>query len=415
MVLRIAILAVVGAGLGAAANHLIHRWCLFNPRPIGPWGVLHPAATRRTALDRVPILGWLGMSRESELHGKGFWVRPMLIELAMAVAVPGLYWFESQTGLLLPGAFRNPASLAQFEPWGTQIFFGHLLLLTLMVAATFIDFDEQTIPDIITIPGTLLALTLASCSLFWFLPTATFNAAANRVLWYPTTFEIPIPPPDAKWFSAQGLWTGLAIWTLWCFALADRRLILRRGLRKAVEFFFAGLVRYPTWKPLLVMWIVGLIAVRIVWGIGGDAWHGLLSSLVGLAVGGGIVWAIRIVASLAMRVEAMGFGDVTLMAMIGAFLGWQASVIAFFLAPMAAIAIVLVYFIITRESRVPFGPYLCAGALLTIFFWDQVSTHWLMPNLALMGPVLLWLGLSIVGLMGVMLFVWRLIKISLFR
>ncbi len=66
----------------------------------------------------------------------------------------------------------------------------------------------------------------------------------------------------------------------------------------------------------------------------------------------------------------MGFGDVTLMAMIGALVGWQCALLAFFLAPMTAIAIVLVQFVFTRQPAIPFGPYLCAGTLVTIFGWD---------------------------------------------
>ena len=115
-----------------------------------------------------------------------------------------------------------------------------------------------------------------------------------------------------------------------------------------------------------------------------------------------------------MGVEAMGFGDVTLMAMIGAFVGWQAAVMAFFLAPFAAIAIVLLQYIVTRQPRVPFGPYLCAGTALTVIGWDAVSNQWLMPNLDALGSFILWLCLTMLGLMGVMLFVWRHIKQAIF-
>ena len=61
--------------------------------------------------------------------------------------------------------------------------------------------------------------------------------------------------------------TALAIWSGWCFALADRRVITRKGFLKAIEFFFAGLVRYPTWKLLLGIWIAGVIGISIVFKV----------------------------------------------------------------------------------------------------------------------------------------------------
>ncbi|KAA5546178.1 prepilin peptidase [Roseiconus nitratireducens] len=400
--LRLALLSIIGMVLAAASNHAIYRYCWF-PRPIDPWGKPDAQAAPRKPTDRVPILGWFALRRESPVHGRGFWIRPMLIEVAMAIGIPALYWFETQTGALLPIGMRIPASIQAFEPWATTIFASHLVLVTLMVVATFIDFDEQTIPDLVTVPGTLMALTFAAVSVFVFLPATTSTGSR------PVTFELPFLLAP-KWFGPQGWWTGAGIWTLWCFALADRRLILRRGLAKAIEFFFAGLVRHRTWMLLLGMWVAGLVSIRVVFGIGGQPWLGLLSSLIGLGIGGGVVWAIRIVASAAMRVEALGFGDVTLMCMIGAFLGWQGAILGFFLAPIAAVLIVLVYFIITRESRVPFGPYLCLGTLLTILMWDPLFNGWFLTSLAILGPVLLWLFVALTGMTGAILFIWRLIK-----
>tara|TARA_R110002049_G_scaffold27321_2_gene94232 strand:- start:435423 stop:436664 length:1242 start_codon:yes stop_codon:yes gene_type:complete len=411
MAVRVILLGVLGLIGGAVANHVIYRWCYF-PRPISPWATPDGKAPPRRASDRIPVVGWFGLARESSIHGRGFWLRPILIEIGLAVALPALYWFETQTGGLMPLAFRG-AFIPTFEPWGTRIFFGHAILLLLMTAATFIDFDEQTIPDAITIPGTILALALASVSTMGFMPADIVmpNGAAGLT---PTTFDLPWLKPIAQWTTSKGLVAGGLIWTAWCFALADRRLILRKGLAKAVEFFLAGLFRYPTWKLLVAIWCTGLGLISVVWWWGGTHWQGLFSGLVGLAVGGGIVWAIRIVASGAMRVEAMGFGDVTLMAMIGAFIGWQGAVAAFFLSPFAAIAIIVVQYIVTRNPRVPFGPYLCAGTVLTILYWDRVYNEAIAPNFAVLGNFVLWMCLALLGLMGGLLFVWRLIKEAIF-
>ncbi|MGB7324375.1 MAG: A24 family peptidase [Rubripirellula sp.] len=417
MELRMMILAVVGLLAGALANHIIYTFAYFDPRPISPWNVAHEKAPPRKLSDRLPFLGWLGLRRESEVHGRGFWVRPLLIELGMAVALPALYWFEAQSGGLLPVEARHPQMIAIFEPWASTMFISHAILLTLMVAATFIDFDEKTIPDIITIPGTWIGLVAGALSLNIFLPTAMPVGGAAESL-KATTFDSPWFQANGPWMGISGLRVGIAIWSVWCFALADRRwnglLLKRRGFSRAVQHFTAGLFRDGLWKVLIAMWVVGVIAISIVWNMGGDHWLGLFSSLVGLAAGGGAVWAIRIIASAAMNVEAMGFGDVTLMAMVGAFIGWQGAISAFFLAPFAAIAIVLIQYVITRDPQVPFGPYLCAGTALTVLNWDRVYNSWLAVNLNLIGPMLLWICIAMLGLMGVMLFVWRHIKMRLF-
>jgi prepilin signal peptidase PulO-like enzyme (type II secretory pathway) len=412
---RLLTVAMLGLLGGALANFVIYSCAYFYPRPISPWRAGPPGAPPRSLADRIPVLGWWGLRREASIHGSGFWVRPMLIELGTAIALLALYRFETQTGGLLPQDWRFPRFVEGFEPIATQVFFVHAFLLVLMVAATFIDFDERTIPDVITIPGTLIALLIASLTLHGFLPTTFGMPLQPR----PTTFDSPWFGPPGKWMTGSGLWTGLGIWSGWCFALADRRwsgvLRRRRGLARALEHFVAGLFHYGFWKVLLAIWLSGAIGIAVVWNLGGSHWIGLFSSLVGLAVGGGVIWAIRLVASWAMNMEAMGFGDVTLMAMIGATVGWQAAIIAFFLSPFAAIVIVLTRYVITRDPYTPFGPYLCAGTMLTIVFWDRIYNGWLARSLMDMGPMLLWLSLTMLGLMAVMLFVWRHIKVALFQ
>jgi leader peptidase (prepilin peptidase)/N-methyltransferase len=63
----------------------------------------------------------------------------------------------------------------------------------------------------------------------------------------------------------------------------------------------------------------------------------VLLSLVGATVGGGIIYLTGAVGTLAFKREAMGLGDVYLMAAVGAALGWSATVLVFFVAPVMAL------------------------------------------------------------------------------
>ena len=409
------LIVLIGLLGGALANYGIYRFAYFQPRMISPWGPL-PEGVRRKWFDRVPLLGWWGLRRESDMHGRGFWIRPMFIELLMPVGLLWLYQFEILDRGLWPPVVRHADPISGYDNFAIAIFFTHLLLIILMTAATFIDFDERTIPDVITIPGTCLGLFLATLSQQIYMPTTLFlNGIPHG---QPTTFDSPwfdtLPPELA---SVSTLLKAIAIWSVWCFALADWRwssaMCRRRGITRAVKHFVNGLFHYGYWKILFAIWLFGASGVISVWVLQGDAWYGLLTGLYGLAVGGGVVWAIRIIASWALNVEAMGFGDVTLMAMIGTMVGWQAALIAFFLSPFAAILIVLVRFLITRDAYTPFGPYLCAGTLLTIIGWDHWYRLWLAENLLVLGSLLLWFSLAMFGLMAGMLMVWRQLKIRM--
>jgi leader peptidase (prepilin peptidase)/N-methyltransferase len=136
--------------------------------------------------------------------------------------------------------------------------------------------------------------------------------------------------------------------------------------------------------------------------------HGLLVAVAGFVVGGGIVWTVRILGQWALKQEAMGFGDVVLMAMIGSFIGWQASVIVFFLAPVMAIVVVLARLLFRRDRAIPYGPYLSLATLVTLLFWKPI---WEVCERVLsLGPLLVPLALVSVALLALMLVVARMVR-----
>ena len=100
--------------------------------------------------------------------------------------------------------------------------------------------------------------------------------------------------------------------------------------------------------------------------------HGLAWSAVGALVGAGLTALIRQVAGVVLGRPAMGSGDITLMAMIGAFLGWQPTVIAFFIAPLLALVLGPLARRISRESATPYGPFLASAAILVMFAWKWI-------------------------------------------
>ncbi len=161
---RMVLLFAAGTVFGALAN-LAAYGLAWNSRPISPWMRPYPAAPKRHWSDRLPIFGWLGLRREASLHGGGFWIRPLVVELLCGLGLAGLYYWEIGGLGLYPADMPrppNPALPLNLTCTLHQQFLSHAILIWLMLAASLIDVDEKTIPDALSRPGTLAGLFLAA-------------------------------------------------------------------------------------------------------------------------------------------------------------------------------------------------------------------------------------------------------------
>jgi leader peptidase (prepilin peptidase) / N-methyltransferase len=104
------------------------------------------------------------------------------------------------------------------------------------------------------------------------------------------------------------------------------------------------------------------------------------ASSVGIVLGGGILWAVAEAYYWLTRREGMGGGDIKLLAMIGAFLGWESILVTIMLASLAGTLVGLTLILLRgRDARtpIPFGPFLAAGAVCALFFGDTLLSWYL--------------------------------------
>ncbi len=119
---------------------------------------------------------------------------------------------------------------------------------------------------------------------------------------------------------------------------------------------------------------IGLIASAFFPALHGEtlAWMGFLKSLIGVLIGGGFFYVTGTLAEWILKKEALGGGDVKLLAMIGALLGWPGVVWTIFTSSLIGSAVGLYLRIKSGDERIPFGPYLAAGAFLYLFFGERI-------------------------------------------
>ena len=396
-----------GACIGSFLNVCIYR----IPQHERLWdqlrGLTHPPSScpfcrrRILAIDNIPVFGWLILWGRCRFCRHTIPPRYALIEF-----FNGLLWVMLYM-LIVPAGFQatvkdsclwsplsplaDPAlSFPQQVFWLHAQYFYFLVLVEALLVATFIDFDLYVIPDGSTVPAMIVGV-LGACVLGHLHP------------W-------PV------WFQCQ-----------------------------TTQGFFQ--------QMLPDAWIWARDCGPPAWLIAHPHLHGLLSSLAGIIVGGGIVWLVRIIGERVMRRETMGFGDVILMAMIGSFLGWQATIIVFFVAPFCSLVVIgatLLFglvqvavsagrrcfsrplspgfvgervrvrgfswaamrlelgLLLQRVREIAYGPYLSIAALLVLLFWNVRFSKF--EQYFCLGPVVFVHGVFMIGMLALTLMFVQYVK-----
>jgi leader peptidase (prepilin peptidase)/N-methyltransferase len=120
--------------------------------------------------------------------------------------------------------------------------------------------------------------------------------------------------------------------------------------------------------------VVGLVASALGQG------PPLLDSVLGALVGGGILYAVAVGYHALTAREGMGGGDIKLLAMIGAFLGWRGVLVTLIVGSFTGAVVGISLILVRRtDSRVPipFGPFLALGAVCALAFGDRLITWYL--------------------------------------
>lgn len=276
---------------GAVVGLLVNGWVrLMTLKPvIRPLTRCEDCGARVRFWKLIPVLRWLPFQNRCRECNARLPRSEILLEILTGTLFVLFYFMAMQLRCLEVPSVRPSGEMLE---WRLVYLY---VLLTLLIAATSIDFREYLIPDQITIPGMLIGVLGATIA---------------------------------------GHLQIIHLWVDW---------------NQAVP----GLT-----GPYIPEWIKAH-----------SHWHGLSWSLAGLIVGGGLTWGLRLVSSVLLGQEALGLGDVTLMAMVGSFLGWQAILPILLLAPLCGILIGFLTRVMTGKTYLPYGPYLCAATLIVLMGW----------------------------------------------
>jgi leader peptidase (prepilin peptidase) / N-methyltransferase len=344
---------VFGAFIGSFLGCLVYRL----PRGIS---LVRPARSfcpgcRRTIpwYRNVPVFGWLFLRGRCPDCGAKISLRYPLIEGATAV----LFWLAA---VMVP-----PAQAVVF--W---------LFFALLLAAAFIDIEHLIIPDRLTFPGTALGIVCSALvpalhgAATWIggLTAALTGAAAG----YGTLYAI-------------GYFGKLAFGRFNVVASEPIEFQFQTSPEGGREFVFAGEV-YP-WDELFFRQKdrIRIEALTLVINQCPTNAREAVARRDSLTVDGRTIPLSEITdfAGTTKKAqfprEAMGLGDVKLMAVIGAFLGWPGVIFSIAAASLLGTVIGASLLLVrrSRNTQIPFGPYLALGAIIWSLIGPQIAGWYL--------------------------------------
>ncbi|MGV3661082.1 MAG: prepilin peptidase [Prosthecobacter sp.] len=362
----------IGAGIGSFLNVVIYRL------PLGlsvnkPKRSFCPSCKTQIPMwQNIPLLSWLMLRGKCASCGGKISVRYFLVEL-----LTGLLFYAVFVKLTV--IYPNP--WVHIPAWGPEMLC-LWVFVSLLIAGTFIDIDHFILPHSITIGGAVAGVLAA-----WWVPGLVEEVTHAR--------GVLVSLASAA-LGLGGLWLVVELGKL---AFGRKKHVFDKDLPWSVSqpdetlppvVTFGEEDKYD-WSDLFVRASDRMLIECSTFTINDRTFEGPLTvelwenKLKVRTPAGGSTPVAEVpieewkkVAGITRQVviprEAMGFGDVLFLMMIGAFTGWQAVLFTILAASVLGTVIAMIHRLTGRAewgAKIPFGPYLAAGAVLWIFYGPQ--------------------------------------------
>jgi leader peptidase (prepilin peptidase)/N-methyltransferase len=363
-ILQAAFFFALGASVGSFVNVVAGRW------PLGQ-DFVAPASRCTTCgrslawWENIPILSWIAL--RGRCRTCGVWIGSEHVWVEFGVGL----LFAGTVVLLYGGLLSGEAELAwwgRHGAWGSSpMLLAVLVLWGCLAAASLIDAATGYIP--IGITGLALTVALVAAVVQGVLTDPSAHAG-----WPSGTL------PVAWQIMGLGglLGAAVACALLWSGMLPrsfasiepDRELLPAEARREVLRE-----------TPFILIPVAGACLALVL--VRPEALPGPLAALgtasVGMLVGGGSIWLTRILGTLGFGREAMGLGDVHLMAAAGAVIGWRDALLAYLIAPFVALGWIAVSGALARmrggaTRELPYGPHLALAVAIAF-----LGRPWVVP------------------------------------
>jgi leader peptidase (prepilin peptidase) / N-methyltransferase len=376
---------LVGACVGSFLNVVIYR----IPRDkslVMPPSSCPSCGKHIRFYDNIPLVSWLFLLGKCRYCRVRISPRYFVIELLTGLVFLGVFWLYFQSGLRV--------GIPPFFAGGWFLYLVTLILLSALTAASAIDLEMWIIP----------------LSICWFATAAGFIASAlaplvihpatiRHYFLTPTTEDLIIVNPVTLASLTAGAVIGLGLSLILLAAGIIKRSYDISQLQTAPQNTgksgtqSSGPDEFNDRAEMLKE-IVFLLPI-VICAVAADklinqfpALHqrwvdfsqmpvvaGLMGSIFGYLVGCAIVWATRILGTLAFGREAMGLGDVHLMGAAGAVVGPLFVIIAFFIAPFFGLGWAALQMFFKKTRQIPYGPFLSMGILAVMILHDRIMAY----------------------------------------
>jgi leader peptidase (prepilin peptidase)/N-methyltransferase len=277
--------------------------------------------------DNIPLVSYVLLGGKCRHCGAKFSFRYVFIEFLTGLSFLGFYLY-----------------------YGLDIrLVAYLTMMAGFIVATFVDFEHRIIPDEVSIGGVFIGLMLSVFISFHDVNLETLMV--GRKIMY--------------------------IFLVICAISHGYEYFIKKQNIEKVDIGFFGFIG--------LMVLIDLVS-QVLTGGESSGWKKSLLSLdaavIGVLVGGGCIYLMGLLGDFLFKKESMGGGDVKLLAMIGAFLGWKMAILTFFIAPFFGAVLGIIEKIRTNDTAIPYGPFLVLGALISLFYGDQII-YWIISGYGL--------------------------------